>query len=272
MKRTLALLLAIIMLAATVASCGAKTDTTVDTTTAAVTDQSTTVAVAEELPTDTLPPEEQDTLPDVRFDGETFTALLREDTKYELQSEEISGDLLSDAVYQRNLNIEERFGVKIRTLTAPGGWDDREDFIGRVTNSVLGGDHEFDMVLTHNSYMNTMPIKGLAYDLATLENLDFSKKWWHSGYMDNAEINGAIYTAAGDIGVTVYEYLEVVFFNKKIAEENQWQEDMAMERFIRSKVYALLSREETKLWQYSACMLAELFEEERAGALVLPEV
>ena len=58
----------------------------------------------------------------------------------------------------------------------------------------------------------------------------------------------------------------------KIAEENQWQEDMAMERFIRSKVYALLAREETKLWQYSACMLAELFEEERAGALVLPEV
>lgn len=58
----------------------------------------------------------------------------------------------------------------------------------------------------------------------------------------------------------------------KIAEENQWQEDLAMERFIRSKVYALLEREETKLWQYSACMLAELFDEERAGALVLPEV
>ena len=28
----------------------------------------------------------------------------------------------------------------------------------------------------------------------------------------------------------------------KIAEENQWQEDLAMERFIRSKVYALLEQ------------------------------
>jgi ABC-type glycerol-3-phosphate transport system substrate-binding protein len=222
MKRIFALLLAITMLAASVASCGAKTDTPADTTTAPTADTTTAPTdTATTAPAETLPPELQDTLPDVRYEGETFTALLRESTKYEMQSEEITGDLLSDAVYQRNLDIEERFGVKVKTLTEPGAWGDRENFIARVSNSVLGGDHEFDMVLTHNSYMNTMPIKGLAYDLATLENLDFSKKWWHSGYMDNAEINGAIYTAAGDIGVTVYEYLEVVFFNKKIAEENQ---------------------------------------------------
>lgn len=223
MKKVLALLLAIAMLAASLASCGTKTDTPTDTTTATAADVTTPspADTTTSAPEETLPPELQDTLPDVRYEGETFTALLRESTKYEMQSEEITGDLLSDAVYQRNLDIEERFGVKVKTLTEPGAWGDRENFIARVSNSVLGGDHEFDMVLTHNSYMNTMPIKGLAYDLATLENLDFSKKWWHSGYMDNAEINGAIYTAAGDIGVTVYEYLEVVFFNKKIAEENQ---------------------------------------------------
>ena len=223
MKRALALLLAIVILATTVASCGNKTDTPADTTTASAPEAGTTAPAdtTTAAPEETVAPELQDTLPEVRYEGETFTALLRESTKYEMQSEEITGELLSDAVYERNLAIEERFGVKVKTLTEPGGWNDREGFIGRVTNSVLGGDHEFDMILTHNSYMNTMPIKGLAYDLTTLESLDFSKKWWHSGYMDNAEVNGAIYTAAGDIGVTVYEYLEVVFYNKKIAEENK---------------------------------------------------
>lgn len=58
----------------------------------------------------------------------------------------------------------------------------------------------------------------------------------------------------------------------KIAANNNWSEDVAMERFTQSKLYSYLEREETKVWQYSAVMLAQLFEEERSGMLVLPEV
>ena len=223
MKRALALLLTIAMLAISVASCGAKTDTTADSTTASAADATTTAPVdtTTSAPEEILPHELQDTLPEVRFEGETFTTLLRESTKYEMKSEEITGDLVSDAVYERNLAVEERFGVKLNVLTEPGEWSQREDFMLRVSNSILSGDHEFDMAMGHASYIHAMPSKGLAYDLALIDSLDFSKKWWHSGYMDNAKISDSIYTAAGDIGVTVYEYLEVVFFNKKLAEENK---------------------------------------------------
>lgn len=58
----------------------------------------------------------------------------------------------------------------------------------------------------------------------------------------------------------------------KIMELNGWSEDVAIERFTQSKVYSYLEREETKVWQYSALMLAQLFNEERAGRLSLPEV
>ena len=51
----------------------------------------------------------------------------------------------------------------------------------------------------------------------------------------------------------------------KIMALNGWTENEAMER-------SYLEREETKVWQYSALMLAELFNEERAGRLSLPEV
>lgn len=58
----------------------------------------------------------------------------------------------------------------------------------------------------------------------------------------------------------------------KIMEATGWSENEAMERFTQSKLYSYLEREETKVWQYSAVMLAQLFDEERAGRLVLPEV
>lgn len=59
---------------------------------------------------------------------------------------------------------------------------------------------------------------------------------------------------------------------QKIMEINGWTEDIAIERFTQSKLYSYLEKEETKVWQYSALMLAELFNEERAGRLSLPEV
>lgn len=58
----------------------------------------------------------------------------------------------------------------------------------------------------------------------------------------------------------------------KIMELNGWSENQAMERFTDSKLYSYLEKEETKVWQYSALMLAQLFNEERAGRLSLPEV
>lgn len=58
----------------------------------------------------------------------------------------------------------------------------------------------------------------------------------------------------------------------KIMELNDWSENEAMERFTGSKLYSYLEKEETKVWQYSALMLAELFNEERAGRLSLPGV
>ena len=58
----------------------------------------------------------------------------------------------------------------------------------------------------------------------------------------------------------------------KIMELNNWSEDVAMERFAQSKVYSYLEREETKVWHYSSLMLAQLFNEERAGKFYLPEV
>ena len=58
----------------------------------------------------------------------------------------------------------------------------------------------------------------------------------------------------------------------EIMKMNDWSEDLALERFTSSKVYAFLEDEKTKVWQYSALMLAELFNDEREGRLVFPEV
>ena len=58
----------------------------------------------------------------------------------------------------------------------------------------------------------------------------------------------------------------------KIMTLNGWSENIALERFTSSKLYSYLEKEEIKVWQYSALMLANLFNDERSGRLILPEV
>ena len=58
----------------------------------------------------------------------------------------------------------------------------------------------------------------------------------------------------------------------KLMKLNNWSEDEALEKFTTSKLYTYLEKEETKVWQYSALMLAILLNDEIEGHLVLPEV
>ena len=59
---------------------------------------------------------------------------------------------------------------------------------------------------------------------------------------------------------------------EKIMTDKGLDENAAMENLYSSKLYAMLEKEETKLWHYSVPMLYDLFNEELAtGDFVLHE-
>ena len=58
----------------------------------------------------------------------------------------------------------------------------------------------------------------------------------------------------------------------KIIEDKGFDENTAMESLYSSKLYAMLEKEDTKLWHYSVPMLYDLFNEELAnGGFILLE-
>lgn len=57
-----------------------------------------------------------------------------------------------------------------------------------------------------------------------------------------------------------------------IGENGVMDEITASDSFYRSKVYALLEQEETKLWHFSPLTLYNMYaEEQRVGAFEIPE-
>ena len=58
-----------------------------------------------------------------------------------------------------------------------------------------------------------------------------------------------------------------------IAQKEGISENQAIAKLYKSKLYSILEREETKLWQYSTEMLYSLFvQEERTGNIEFPDV
>ena len=119
-KRILSAILAFLMLASAVlmSACSNSGQESKETTPTATNDPG--VNAGEEVNIDELSDLEQralipDDLPDKKFGGEEFRVVTNDGDQYEQEiiAEELNGDSCNDAVYNRNVRIEDRFDVKI---------------------------------------------------------------------------------------------------------------------------------------------------------------
>ena len=147
LKRALSLLLATAMLALTVVSCGSS-DTPAEqgTTTAAPATDVTTEATTEQPTETTKNPAASDLPEDLNYSGETITIISRDSdwVRDEIWVKEINGDVVNDAVFQRNSAVEERLGLKIVNSTISG--TDNYAVSDKVRTAVKAGSDEFDIL------------------------------------------------------------------------------------------------------------------------------
>ena len=58
---------------------------------------------------------------------------------------------------------------------------------------------------------------------------------------------------------------------REIIEVTHENEDVVLEKFMHSRIYELLSKEETKMWHYSSKALCQYYLLEQEGCLVVTE-
>ena len=89
----------------------------------------------------------------------------------EVYAEEMNGEAINDAVYNRNLDIESRFEIKLEC--AP----DAEPH-NTVKTMVTAGTNDYDLAGMSAYACASSLLAGLLTDLNTIDNLDMSKSWW----------------------------------------------------------------------------------------------
>jgi len=176
-----------------------------------VTDAETETAAEEET-------EEKfrDNVPELTFNGETFTFLTRPNDgngywgHFEFYAEETKAIPVNDAVYERNQLLEERFDITFAE-NCTDAW------ITDFRTTIAAQEDAYDMVPLQIQTAASEAITGNLLEFSYLEHIDLSQPWWDPKLNAISTVGNKQYFAIGDITLLDKEATYIVMFNKDVA-------------------------------------------------------
>ncbi len=209
-KKLTATLLLLSMLTS-LAACGdAATETTADTADTAAVTETERETTAEEARLAT-----PDDLPDTKFDGDTFTVLCYDHTSWTMTVEEMTGDVVDDAIYNRNLNVSERFDVKLAFESI----DSYGNASTTVRSTVQAGDDHYQIAAYHFIQMGRDLQSGVFLNLNDVPYINFDKPWWSDTTVEDMTYKGVTFLGFGFIGLSNVRSAYCLLYNKDLAAE-----------------------------------------------------
>jgi hypothetical protein len=242
MKKILSLMLVLLMCAPAFLSCAETEETAAEDGTPSVSADS---AAEEALPEETEISRENipDNLPDdLDFGGETVTIHSRGDDQayLEIGVEEMTGEPVNDAVYERNAMVAERLNVEFVPVRAEG-WEAYNNAIASLRASIMAADGAYDIIAGWSARIPALSLEGLLLDVLPLPYLDLEQPWWNQSAVEELEIANKLYFVTGNIAKTMTSAMFVFAFNQKLAsdyelenlydvvKENRWTIDYVYE-------------------------------------------
>ena len=218
-SKIIASFLAVLMLAGMLAACGGG-GTPAETQKPSGGADATSGGQATEAAT-TADPREIDELPtDKDYKGYKYRVLthLHPESSIawlvcDVWTEAENGERINDAVFARNLAMDERFNAKV-TLMAP---DNAPATIART--AVTAGSDDFDLLQTTVQNQASLAIQGYVLNMATLPYINFDKAWWDKSANESMRVGPKIYYAIGDSQINALRATWGILFNKKLVQD-----------------------------------------------------
>ena len=148
------------------------------------------------------------------LDGYEFNVFLRgEGTTWSLKdvvSDGENGDVLNDAVFKRNIWLEDNYGFK---LTVGYSADASSS---ELTTYILAGDDSYDAFFPMGRTAGAAASQGLLQNLKELNYIDLENDCWNHMFSDALEIDGKLFYATGAITTISYDAVRLFMFNKTL--------------------------------------------------------
>ena len=212
MKRTLSLCLAALLLTGAMASCGGGETTQPVDTTGAV--ENTAASETEEpayVPAT------------VDMGGREFHILSKMEgdesgrwTAEDFKITEADGDVVNDAIFNRNQLLEEQFNCDIVNHFEAMGNLFSYTLYGTISKLVQAGDTTYDFMMPPIQDSAKLAADGILWDLTMFDSIKLDQPWWNQVFADATSIGGKSYYANGDISLTFMRAAYAILFSKNV--------------------------------------------------------
>ena len=230
--KLIALLCALVLLLSLFAAC-AETGSTEETTA----DNASTEAIVTE-PEETKDPNYDDqgylksSLPVLDYKGEEVELLVWEDVErpeFEVLESETGLDIVKDAIYERNIKVEDTLGIKLVWTEQVGDSNDLKAFVSYVQNCHSSGVY-YDIIATYSRTAASLSANSLLMDLNTVENsyLDFDKPWWPATMLQTCSIKDSLFFISGDISTNLLHFMYAIYYNMDMLKNLGLEDPIAM--------------------------------------------
>ncbi len=205
MKRVISLAILFSMLVS-MSACGSSEATEETTASTTASGETTTVAV-----------ETEPALPTKDFGGREFNIIsFSAKSDSYIDREEQNGDVLNDAIFERNRKIEEDYNIKIVSTVFEQNVTNGAE---AVKTSVASNDNSVDLALNNCAQSSQLMLGGYLTELGSVPYVDLSKPWWDKAAVRDLSVGGKSYFAANSLCIFADNLTSVMFFNKDLVED-----------------------------------------------------
>ena len=161
------------------------------------------------------------------YDGYTFTFLNYDayvDTNLRLTPEELTGEALNDAMFERNKKVEEKLNIKLKedqkSYTGLGGWGTSQTKLCEfVSTSIVAGDFLYDVANIPIYWKIGLMTEGYLLDLNTIPEIHLHEDYWDSALIDTLTVAGKSYLGSSPFTLMPLDLTWVLLFNQNMMDD-----------------------------------------------------
>ena len=146
--------------------------------------------------------------------GRDFTFLTRDDTLDQFFIEDLTGDLLDDLLYARNVAVANDFDIEF--VYNDKAYTEVND---TMRLQVTSGLDDYDVFTGHKSSFVACAQNNYCYDLASITSMDLTGEWWDQACYENLTVDNKTYVLTGDIDPISMLTSACFVFNKNLLIE-----------------------------------------------------
>ena len=155
-------------------------------------------------------------LPEKDWGGKTFRVMGQTNPTYsqfsnhEIDAEELTGEALNDAIFNRNLTVENRYNALIEGDVSQ---QTAHDYLHKM---VMAGDDSFHLAFSVSEAIGSVVTRGDFQTIEDLDYIDYSMPWWNIEVNEQVSVANRLYFTTSDFALSDKQRVNVLMYNKDL--------------------------------------------------------